>query len=125
VLVLLILLPLFVAILQLGLALYVRNTLAACAQEGARYGADADFVSQGPAVVTAQAADRTASCINGSVSSAFSQAVTATTPVITDGGGVGVNVVEVEVASPLPVIGFFSLGSEVVHVKGDAMQERP
>jgi hypothetical protein len=125
VLVLLILLPLFVAILQLGLALYVRNTLAACAQEGARYGADADFVAQGADVMTAQAADRTTACINSSVSSGFSQGVTATTPVLTDSDGVRVNVVEVQVASPLPVIGFFSLGSEVIHVKGDAMQELP
>jgi hypothetical protein len=38
---------------------------------------------------------------------------------------VRVNVVEVQAASPLPVIGFFSLGSEVIHVKGDAMQELP
>jgi hypothetical protein len=125
VLVLLILLPLFVAILQLGLALYVRNTVAACAQEGARYGADADFVAQGTDVMTAQAADRATSCIDSSLSSNFSQTVTATTPAITDSDGMRVNVVEVQVASPLPVIGFFSLGSEVVHVKGDAMQEQP
>ncbi len=122
---LLILLPLFVAILQLGLALYVRNTLAACAQEGARYGADADFVAQGTDVMAAQATDRPTTCINSSVSSRFSQGVTATTPVITDTDGVRVNVLEVQVAIPLPVIGFFSLGSEVIHVRGDAMQELP
>ena len=33
---------LFVALLQLGLALYVRNTLLASAAEGARYAANAD-----------------------------------------------------------------------------------
>jgi Flp pilus assembly protein TadG len=125
VLVLLILLPLFVVILQLGLALYVRNTLAACTQEGARYGADEDFVVQGPEAMTAQAVDRTTGCINAALSSTFSQAVTASTPVIIDSAGVQVRVVEVRTASPVPVIGMFGLGTQVLHVHGDAMQELP
>ena len=33
---------LFLAVFQLGLALHIRNTLIACASEGARYGARAD-----------------------------------------------------------------------------------
>lgn len=121
----LVLLPMFVAILQLGLALYVRNTIAACAQEGARYGADADFVSQGAALMTARAADRATSCINSSLSSAFSRNVTATAPLLTSAGGSSVAAVEVRVASPLPVIGLFGLGDQVIHVQGDAMQETP
>jgi hypothetical protein len=125
VLVMLVLLPMFVAILQLGLALYVRNTLAACAQEGARYGADADFVRQGGDVMAARAADRAASCINGSISSAFSRNVIASSPLLADGGGGQVAVVEVRVASPLPVLGLFGLGDQVLHVQGDAMQEQP
>ncbi len=120
----LVLLPMFVAILQLGLALYVRNTIAACAQEGARYGADADFVSQGAEMMTARAADRTTSCINSAVSSAFSRNVTASAPTLADGGA-PVAVVEVRVASPLPVIGLFGLGDQVLHLQGDAMQETP
>jgi hypothetical protein len=121
----LVLLPMFVAILQLGLALYVRNTIAACAQEGARYGADADFVSQGVDVMEARAADRTRSCIDSSVSIEFSRNVSASAPLVTDAGGAPVAVVEVRVASPVPVFGFFGLGDQVVHVQGDAMQERP
>lgn len=115
----------FAAILQLGLALYVRNTVAACAQEGARYGADADFVSQGSGVMAARAAERATSCINSSVSSAFSRNVSASTPVLSGAGGSPVAVVEVQVAAPLPVIGLFSVGDQVLHVQGDAMQESP
>ena len=37
-------LVLFLAVLQLGFALYVRNTLISCASEGARYGARAGAV---------------------------------------------------------------------------------
>ncbi len=33
---------LFLGVVQLGTALFVRNTLVACAAEGARYGANAD-----------------------------------------------------------------------------------
>lgn len=121
----LVLLPMFVAILQLGLALYVRNTIAACAQEGARYGADADFVSQGSSAMAARAADRTTSCINSSVSSAFARGVSASTPVLSVPGGASVAAVEVRVAAPLPVIGFVGLGDQVLHVQGDAMQEAP
>ena len=120
----LVLLPMFVAILQLGLALYVRNTIAACAQEGARYGADADFVRQGPDMMTARASDRTTSCIASSVSSSFSRDVTASTPMV-DGDGGSVAVVRVQVASPLPVFGLFGLGEQVLHVQGDAVQEQP
>ena len=121
----LVLLPMFLGILQLGLALYVRNTIAACAQEGARYGADADFVSEGADVMAARAADRTASCINNSVSSAFSRDVSASTPVLSISGGSPVAAVEVRVAAPLPVIGLFGIGDQVLHVQGDAMQEAP
>jgi hypothetical protein len=44
---------------------------------------------------------------------------------VADDGGAPVAVVEVRVASPLPVFGFFGLGDQVVHVQGDAMQEQP
>ena len=121
----LVLLPMFVAILQLGLALYVRNTIAACAQEGARYGADADFVSQGSDVMAARATDRTASCIDSAISSTFSRDVTASTPSLSVAGGSSVPAVEVRVAAPLPVVGLLGLGDQVLHVQGDAMQEAP
>ncbi|GAA2487900.1 hypothetical protein GCM10009858_27380 [Terrabacter carboxydivorans] len=87
---------LFVAmgVFQLGLALYVRNTLISAASEGARYGARAD----------AQAADgvsRTTALITSSLSASFAQDVRAASTVTTS----GVRVVEVRVSAPLPVIG--------------------
>jgi hypothetical protein len=124
VLVMLILLPLFVAIIQLGLTLYVRNTLAACAQSGARYGANADFVSQGADVIAAQAQQRTSSCINSSLSSRYSANVQAAPTAENVINGSTVEVVEVNVKAPIPVIGFWALGGTTIAVKGDALQER-
>lgn len=124
VLVTLILVPLFVAILQLGLALYVRNTLAACAQDGARYAADADIVAQGSAAVSAAATDTTTSCIEQSLSSRFAQSVIGGSQTLPDAGGGQLQVVEVRVSSPVPVFGFFGLGIGALHVQGDAMQEQ-
>lgn len=87
---------LFVAmgVFQLGLALYVRNTLISAASEGARYGARAD----------AQPGDgvgRTQALITSSLSESFAQDVSATRSVTSS----GVRVVEVRVTAPLPVIG--------------------
>jgi hypothetical protein len=121
----LILVPLFVALLQLGFALYVRNTLAACAQEGARYAADANLVALGGSAMTDAATSHAASCVRSSLSSSFAQGITATTPAIADSGGAPVSVVEVQIASPFPLIGLFGAGPQVLHVKADAMQEQP
>lgn len=61
VLVMTILLPLFLGILQLGLFLHVRNTLTACAHEGARRAANYDSTpAEGRAV--------TRECISGALS---------------------------------------------------------
>ncbi len=61
VLVMTILLPLFLGILQLGLFLHVRNTLVACAHEGAREAANYDGTyADGRAV--------TFGCISGALS---------------------------------------------------------
>ena len=120
----LILVPLFTAILQIGLTLYVRNTLAACAQDGARYGSDADFVSQGSDVMASEAVQRTTSCIDGSLSSHYSGHVSAAPGADVDAAGVPIDVVEVRVAAPVPVLGLWTLGGDTLNVKGDAMQER-
>jgi Flp pilus assembly protein TadG len=124
VLVSLILVPLFAGILQLGLALYVRNTLAACAQEGARYAAAEDIVRSGNAAITNAASQRTKSCITDSLPGSFANGITASTPLLNGGGGV-VPVVEVQIASPFPLVGLLGVGSGVLHATGDAMQERP
>ncbi|MDV3222171.1 MAG: pilus assembly protein [Intrasporangium sp.] len=82
------------AVLQLGIALYVRNTLIAAASEGARFGARADV---SPADGAARAASLITSALNESFASEVS-AVTTTTPE-------GIRVVVVNVVAPLPLLG--------------------
>jgi Flp pilus assembly protein TadG len=100
------------AVFQLGLALYVRNTLISAASEGARYGARADASpSDGIA--------RTSALITSSISASFAENVSAAAR--TTAGGV--RVVEVTVSAPLPVIG--PLGpSGVLTVSGRAFSEQ-
>lgn len=84
---------LFLAVFQVGLALHIRNTLIACAAEGARLGARADAVPE-------DGAARARALIGDSLSPRFARGVTA--DVVGTGG---VRVVVVEVLAPLPVIG--------------------
>ena len=84
---------LFLAVFQVGLALHIRNTLIACAAEGARLGARADAVPE-------DGATRARALIGDSLSPRFARGVTA--DVVETGG---VQVVVVEVLAPLPVIG--------------------
>ena len=86
---------LFLAVFQVGLALYVRNTIVSCASEGARFGARADA---DPRVGAA----RTRELIGSSLSARFAQDVSAE---VVDAGGV--QVVAVRVRAPLPVLGPF------------------
>ena len=86
---------LFLAVFQVGLALYIRNTLISCASEGARFGARAD-------ADPAQGATRTRELITSSLSPRFARDVTAE---VVDAGGV--QVVSVHVRAPLPVLGPF------------------
>lgn len=83
----------FVAAFQLGLALHVRNTLISCAAEGARYGAT---IGASPAM----GAGRTEDLIDASLSSRFAADVSAGVEVVD-----GVQVVAVRVRAPLPVLG--------------------
>lgn len=83
----------FMAAFQLGLALYVRNTLIADAAEGARYGARADSTpGQGAARARALITDGLSSHFAGDVSAAR----------VSDDG---VQVVKVTVVAPMPVVG--------------------
>lgn len=84
---------LFLAVFQLGLALHTRNTLISCASEGARLGARAD-------AVPGQGVSRTQALITASLSARFARNVTSREEVVG-----GVRVVEVRVVAPLPVIG--------------------
>ena len=102
---------LFVALFQVGLTLYVRNTLISCASEGARLGARAD-------ADPARGVSRTRSLIATTLPDRFARDVTA--EVVTTGG---VQVLSVRVVAPLPVIG--PLGPDSgIDVVGRAFLER-
>jgi hypothetical protein len=100
------------AVFQLGLALYIRNTLIASASEGARFGARADA---GPD----EAAGRTKALVTNALNASFASDVRATERV-TD---TGVRIVEVTVVAPLPVFGPIGPGG-VVTVSGRAFSEK-
>ena len=84
---------LFLAVVQLGLALHTRHTLISCASEGARLGARADAVA-------GQGVSRTESLISESLSPRYARHVTSREAVVA-----GVRVVEVRVVAPVPVLG--------------------
>ena len=74
----------------------------------------------------ADAATRQAArCVVESLSASYAKQITASAPIVTDSAGGSVRVVEVRIASPLPLAGLFGLGPQVLHVQGDALQERP
>ncbi len=101
---------LFVAVLQLGLALHVRNTLTFCAAEGARAGARSG-ASPSDAVTRAR------SLITTSLSSGYAADVSAQVETVD-----GVQVLAVHVRAPLPVIAFFG-PSGGLDVTGRAFEE--
>ena len=101
---------LFLALLQLGLALHVRNTLLASAAEGARYGANAD---RDPA----QGAALTRQLIRDSLADRFAGGVTAGTESVD-----GFQTVYVEVRTTLPVIGLLG-PTRGLTVRGHAIEE--
>jgi Flp pilus assembly protein TadG len=98
-------------VLQVGLTLYVRNVLIACASEGARLGARADAQPD-------DGAQRARELITRSVSERFARHVTVEEAVVD-----GVWVVVVHVVAPMPVVGM--LGVEgALDVTGRAFLER-
>ncbi len=101
---------LFLAVLQVGVALYVRNTLVAAAAEGARYAADADL---GPA----DGAARTREVIASSLPSTYAANVTAGFETVD-----GVRTVVVQVRAPLPILGMAGPSGDLV-VQGHALVE--
>ncbi|UNX54152.1 pilus assembly protein [Georgenia sp. TF02-10] len=105
-------LTLVVAVLQLGLALHVRNTLVDAASEGARRGA---LLGSSPA----EGAARTEELIGLSLSPRYGQDVAAST--VERGGS---TLVRVAVRAPLPVIGLLG-PTGVLEVQGHAVLEPP
>jgi Flp pilus assembly protein TadG len=102
VLVTIVLVMLFLGLLQLGLALHVRNTLVACAADGARYAANANRTPD-------DGAAQTAVLIESALSERFAEQVTGTT--VETGGVIQV---EIRVEAVLPLLGFFGPRSLVV-----------
>ena len=102
---------LFLAVFQLGLALHIRNTLISSASEGARYGARANATPQDGVV-------RTRELITRSLSDRYAGDVSATTTTAD-----GIEVVEIRIQAPLPVLGL--LGPDrVLSVQARAFSER-
>lgn len=101
---------LFLAVLQVGLIVHVRNTLVACAAEGARFAANAD---RG----LADGVRRTEALIAQSLSGRFTGGTTAR--VVHEGGA---QLVEVEVTTTLPVFGLLGV-DRALTVAGHAVDE--
>lgn len=105
-----VLVGLFLAVVQLGLVLHVRNTLVACAAEGARHAANADrSLTDGEA--------RTTALIAESLSPRFGDDITSR--YVSSGG---VQLVEIEVTTTLPVFGLLGLDRGLT-VTGHAVEE--
>lgn len=101
-----------VAVLQLALVLHVHATLVDCAGEGARYAAQAGHLP-------ADGADRTRALAGQAVSASYAQDVTAVRTVVD-----GLDVVEVTVRAPFPVVGLVGPSGEMT-VRGHSLVEGP
>lgn len=110
VLVLVVLLPLFLGIVQVGLVLHVRNTLTSAAAEGARYAATVDQPLEAGVARTRQQ-------IDGALAARFTQDVSASSTVRD-----GVPVVRVEVGADVPPLGLWGPAVRV-DVAGHAVEE--
>lgn len=106
-------LALFLLVLHVALVLHTRNVLVASAQEGARFGANAD---RGPA----DAEDRTRAVVADALSPrAAARLQYDAEQVVVD----GLTAVRVTVTGPLPVV-FLPAGPLTVSVRGHALEER-
>ena len=102
----------FLAILQLGLALHVRTVLTGAAAEGARYAANADRTPD-------DGAARTRELIDEALPSSYASDVEAGEETV---GGRAVVVVTVR--ARLPLIGFLGFERRLT-VRGHALEEGP
>lgn len=107
------LLFLFMGVLQFGFALHTRNVLVAAAQEGARFGANAD---RGPA----EAEVRTREVVSESLSPAVAGRLTGLRASVDVDSGV--RVMRVELTAPLPVL-FLPISPMDITVTGHALEE--
>jgi Flp pilus assembly protein TadG len=112
VMVLLVLIPLFLGIVQVGLVLHVRNTLTSAASVGARHAAAFD---RGPA----DGAARTRAVITGVLAERFAGDVEAAETTVDGYPGV-----VVRVAAEVPALGMWGPGIRL-RVEGHAVEEAP
>lgn len=103
---------LFLALLQLGLALHVRNTLAASAAEGARVAANADRTPADGEATTRR-------LIRDSLADSFADGVTSGFETVG-----GVPTVFVQVDATLPMVGLLG-PPRGIRVRGHALEEAP
>ncbi|MFT4264565.1 MAG: pilus assembly protein [Nocardioides sp.] len=112
VLILTLLIPLVLGLLQVSLVLFVRNTLASAAAEGARYAGTSDHGLP-------DGVNRTREELSGVLSARYADDISATT-VLLDGAPA----VEIVVHATVPALGIGGPGVELT-VTGHAVQERP
>jgi Flp pilus assembly protein TadG len=98
------------AVIQLGMALYIRNTLVSAAGEGARFAAAADRSPE-------DGVQHTRALINQSLPDSYADHVSARYTMVD-----GVQTVEVEVRASLPVFGWLG-PSGGLRITGHAMEE--
>ncbi len=104
---------LFLLVLQVGFVLHTRNVLVASAQEGARYGANAD---RGLPEARARTREVVATALSESVAARMDYDAA---EVVRD----GMRTVEVTVRGPLPLV-FLPAGPLALSVQGHALEER-
>lgn len=109
-LILMLLVPIFLGVLHVGLASHVKNTMTACASEGARFGAQYDRAADDGAV-------RARECIDTALSSRYSGNVWATT-----GSADGQEMVIINGSASMPLVGF-GPDSWDIDVSGHAVKE--
>src|SRR3954471_9512375 len=112
VLVMVVLVPVVLGIVQVALVLFVRNTLAAAASEGARLAATADRGPEEGAALTREQ-------IDGAVSGRFAQDVSARQTTVD-----GVPGVEVTVRARVPALGLGGPSVDLV-VTGHVVEDPP
>jgi hypothetical protein len=104
---------LFMALLQLGVDFYVRNVLAACVADGARYGANADIANASAGA--AQANEEIRHALGSSYATAYAAPRQPTDH--------GVPVVTVDVRVRLPLLAWFLPVGPTARATGQALME--
>ena len=104
---------LFLLVMQVGFVLHTRNVLVAAAQEGARYGANAD---RGPADAERRALEVVRDALSPRIAARMDRPRASVVEV--DGAAV----MEVTLAGPLPLV-FLPAGPMRLSVQGHALEE--